>query len=524
MTRSLRWKILAWALLNLLLVAGAVVWFLRAQFQVGIESLLAGATGMRLDAIARQLLPQLRARPESAWPAALDEAVGDWRARGVRAALVHNSGDVVTGDIATVPAEVRAAFSRHDARMGGPGAGEPPPPPPGEERGPFPEPPDDGFDEPGPRPPPPPDGMFGPGPPPARTPAGQPGTATRTATPSPGFEKFMVVSNNPRRYWAGVHLDSSSGPFPFTLLFSADSLRGGGLFFDYGPWLLLAAVLVLVSVLLWLPFVRTLTGALTRLTASAERIAEGRFEPPPGTRRGDELGRLQAAHRNMALRLDGFVTGQKRFLGDTAHELLSPLARLEVALSILEERAGERERPAVERALGEAHHIAALVQQLLAFTKTGLAGKPAALEPVELAPLVRRTVGREAGEARVDLRLGDGLRVSAAPELLERALANVVRNAVRHAAAGGPIEVAAKAAGDRVVLTVRDAGPGVPGDALPRLFDPFFRPDPARAPATGGAGLGLAIVKGCVEACGGAVTARNLSPRGFAVTIELAAG
>lgn len=70
---------------------------------------------------------------------------------------------------------------------------------------------------------------------------------------------------------------------------------------------------------------------------------------------------------------------------------------------------------------------------------------------------------------------------------------------------------------------VSDAGPGVPESALLNLFDPFFRPDTSRTTATGGTGLGLAIVKTCAEACQGKVTAANLSPRGFAVEMTLAA-
>ena len=550
MKLSLRWKIFAWALVNLALIGGAVVWFLHVQFQIGIHSLLAGSTGERLDAIARQLAPELLKRAKSEWPAALEEAAGYWRTRGVKVALVHNSGSIVTGDFTTLPNEVTEALAAHNTKMGVPpgGKGGPrkgPGGPMSEKDGPpnrqgdRMEPPDGSNRDPGGpgrgKPPgdfPFPDDRFGPGPAPGanssntwepRLPPLFPGKAA-AITPTTTFEKFMRVSSGPRGYWAGVHLDSPAGPTPYTLVLTSHAIRGGGLFFDYMPWLVLGTGLALMSMLLWLPMVHTLTKTLRKLTGSAERIAAGSFTtPPPETRRGDELGRLQNAHRHMAQRLDGFVTGQKRFLGDTAHELLSPLARLEVALSILEQRAKDGERNTVDRALGEVRRIASLVHELLAFSKSSLAGQDTPPEPVDLEPLVRDILTEEGGALTVDAAIPADCRVQAIPNLLRRAIGNVIRNAARYAGNDGPVMISATPSGDSVSLTIRDSGPGVPDDALPKLFDPFFRPDTSRTTVTGGTGLGLAIVKSCVEACGGTVKAENLRPRGFAVEITLPA-
>jgi two-component system sensor histidine kinase CpxA len=225
----------------------------------------------------------------------------------------------------------------------------------------------------------------------------------------------------------------------------------------------------------------------------------------------------------MARRLDGFVTGQKRFLGDTAHELLSPLARLEVALSILEQRAREGDRATVDRALGEVRRIASLVHELLAFSKSSLAGQDTPPEPVDLEPLVREILTEESGALTTQISIPAGCRVLAIPHLLRRAIGNVIRNAARYAGNDGPVTIAANPSGASVALTIRDSGPGVPDDALPKLFDPFFRPDTSRTAVTGGTGLGLAIVKSCVEACGGSVRAENLRPKGFAIEIALPA-
>jgi two-component system sensor histidine kinase CpxA len=219
----------------------------------------------------------------------------------------------------------------------------------------------------------------------------------------------------------------------------------------------------------------------------------------------------------MTGRLDGFVSGQKRFLGDIAHELCSPLARMEMALGILEHRTPPDLRERLGDVRDEVREMSSLVNELLAFSKAGLQGAAAtSCEPVELAPLLQAAVAREAPEARVTVDAPPGLAVSAASSLLSRAVGNVLRNAMHHAGAAGPVEITAtrmplqheSGALREVRLVIADHGPGVPAEALPKLFDPFYRVDEARTRETGGVGLGLAIVKSCVQACGGSVTAQ----------------
>jgi two-component system, OmpR family, sensor histidine kinase CpxA len=114
-----------------------------------------------------------------------------------------------------------------------------------------------------------------------------------------------------------------------------------------------------------------------------------------------------------------------------------------------------------------------------------------------------------------------GLTVFAAPELLTRALSNLLRNAVRYAGPSGPVKITAKRENDEVIVQVIDSGPGVPDQLLNKLFEPFYRPEPSRTRESGGVGLGLAIVKTCVSACKGSVNAENLRPAGFVVTIRI---
>jgi two-component system sensor histidine kinase CpxA len=162
-----------------------------------------------------------------------------------------------------------------------------------------------------------------------------------------------------------------------------------------------------------------------------------------------------------------------------------------------------------------------LVNELLAYAKVGIKSAEIRLEPVNLSQLAARVIEREAAGATINLEVEQNIAVLAQAELLARALANVVRNAVRYASAAGPIKVTAERRGEEVRLLISDQGPGVPEEALGKLFDPFYRLEPDRARQTGGVGLGLAIVKTCIENCQGSVAAKRLKPSGFEIAITL---
>ncbi len=225
----------------------------------------------------------------------------------------------------------------------------------------------------------------------------------------------------------------------------------------------------------------------------------------------------------MAQRLEGHVTGQKRLMGDIAHELCSPIARMQASLGILEQtcEADARQQRYLGKVSGELQHMSALVSELLSFSRASLKHE-VILQSVKLEPLVQSVLQREeADPAAFRVDVPTCLEVSADPDLLSRAVGNLVRNAIRYAAHAGPIEIRAAEQADRILLVVRDHGPGAPAEALPRLFDPFYRPDAARTRESGGVGLGLAIVKSCAEACGATVTARNCPDGGLEVSLRL---
>lgn len=527
---SLTSKIVVWGTINLLLVALGFTLLIR--FQLGLESLLGGPSGDRLQALGEVVSAEFEERPRSQWGDVLARFASAYQ---IQIAAFRVNGDKLTGDIAEPPSEVFERLREFRGRR----PGEAPPPFPPGEGSPRGEELHGGYRRPRPPgarpggPPHPPGERPGPTHPiedAGRVPPSQPVKIRPIPPPGlrvqgPQFQKFILHAGAPPRYWVGIHLPlrvSVDAPLmPVNLVIASSSLRSGGLLMDLRPWVVVGGAILLGSALLWLPLIRGITGSLRQMTRAAGLMAQGRFETEVDTARSDELGQLGASLNHMAGRLQEFVTGQKRFLGDIAHELCSPLARMELALGVLEHRADEKQHAYVEDVREEVRHMSRLLDELLSFTKAGLRAE-IQLQPVNVESVVRRAMGREQAEG-VDFRvaLEPGAEVVAEPELFTRAVANVLRNAVRYAGGAGPIWIRGAASDQAFELSIQDSGPGVPFEALHRLFDPFFRPEAARTRETGGAGLGLAIVKSCLEACGGSVTVRNVSPTGLEVRLKL---
>jgi two-component system sensor histidine kinase CpxA len=336
-------------------------------------------------------------------------------------------------------------------------------------------------------------------------------------------EKHPVILT-PEGYWAyttsRVHHPDYSGRV--ALLARSDSPTGHGFYSNRLPLYGVGLSLVFVSVLVWLPFVRSTTRSLKQMRAAAARISHGDFSTRVDVKRSDELGSLGRSVNHMADQIGGLVDGQKRLLGDIAHELSSPIARMQAVVGILENANaatdGRQERY-IARLDDELQHMGQLVQELLSLSKASLK-RTIELRPVSLEPLLRRVVEREQHQGeKAAVVVPPGLTVMSDPELLARAIGNVLRNALRYAGHAGPVRIAATSVDGEIVIGITDEGPGVPEAALPYLFDAFYRPDTARTRETGGSGLGLAIAKTCTDATGGTIRAANRPEGGLLVEI-----
>ncbi|HEY9754449.1 MAG TPA: HAMP domain-containing sensor histidine kinase [Oculatellaceae cyanobacterium] len=337
--------------------------------------------------------------------------------------------------------------------------------------------------------------------------------------------QFLLRSQNPDRFWICTHVIVSALdiplPMPCVLIAETDNIWQNNLLFDTTFLLEAAAAVLILSLIFWWPFVYSISHSLSKLTTATEAIAEGRFDTQLEVKRGDEIGRLSEAVNIMAGRLASFVSGQKRFLGDISHELFSPLARLQMALELLDEDATENQKAMVNDIREEVSEMNNLVNELLAFSKAGLKGREIELTVVNIKAIVSEQLDRMNLRENVVFNFFGEPRAVADTVLLSRAISNVLRNAVRYAGDKGPITITADRHSDQVTITISDCGTGVPEEALSRLAEPFFRPEASRSRSSGGVGLGLAIVKSCIEACNGTVVFRNRAQGGFEVEMRL---
>jgi two-component system, OmpR family, sensor histidine kinase CpxA len=339
------------------------------------------------------------------------------------------------------------------------------------------------------------------------------------------LKQRMFVLREYGRYWIGIRtpIPLVDGQLvPATIVASTPSFWRFIRFLDLKEWVNGCLFVLTMSMLLWLPLVWSLTRAVTRVTTAAERIADGHFEARVRLRRRDELGRLGRVVDTVAERLDSFLSSQKHFLANIAHEVASPLGRLQAGLEILARHVDDKGQEAYQDVHEEVQLMAELVEELLAFSRLGIGEKRLQMTTLSLHALSLSVLDRENAGGKVLMSVPPDLQVRANAAVLGRAIGNLIRNALRYAGTGrGMIELSAEASGKTVLVLVRDRGPGVPELALLKLGDAFYRPELARRRETGGLGLGLATVKNCVAACGGTVSFRNREGGGFEAEITL---
>jgi two-component system sensor histidine kinase CpxA len=457
-----------WFFLNLLLLAAVATALLFSEFEPLLGALLEGKAGHRLTALAGELTEEIAEKPRADWEAALQSLADRY---GLRCALFREDGAWMAGEVPTPPPSVLTRLRTDRSRPARPAPETHPPHPP---------------------PPSPFEGILG--------------------------RHFVIKEQG--LYWIGVRLSPfqpQRGPRgPSGLLLVSPNVRAGGLLLESTPWWLAGAVF-LGSALFWVPLVRRITLSLGTMRDAAEQMAAGQFHVRVPLRGHDELGNLAESLNHLGSQLEEFVTGQKRFLGDIAHELCSPVARMEWSLGVLEQKAGSSLRQEVLDVREEVALLSQLIEELLCFTRAGLQ-EGLHPEPLRIVDVVQAAAQREAiPKERLQNRVPQDLTLFADRKLLERAIANVLRNAIRYSEAPLPVTVEAVAEAASLRLTLSDEGPGVPEEALPRLCEPFFRPETARTRETGGSGLGLAIVKRSIEACSGNVRIRNRKPHGLIV-------
>jgi heavy metal sensor kinase len=299
----------------------------------------------------------------------------------------------------------------------------------------------------------------------------------------------------------------------------------------FGLLVVFTPLVLLVAVLGGYGLARRALAPVAEVTALAERVsatdlhARLNLDVPD-----DELGRLARTFDRMLARMEDAFERQRRFTGDAAHELRTPLSlmRSRVDLALARPRSPDEYRAALRDLDADLQRLTGMVATLLALARAdegSLTLDRAPLDLQALCELVLEQFAAPAAAAGVTLRdESEPLRIVADEDRLVQVLVNLVDNALAHTPAGGTIAVGCRSVADgHARLWVADTGRGIPPEHRERVFDRFYRVDTGRTAAAldGGAGLGLSITKAIVEAHGGTITLTSEVGEGTRVEVRL---
>ena len=301
---------------------------------------------------------------------------------------------------------------------------------------------------------------------------------------------------------------------------------------DLGEYLMYALVAsVLLSVVGSSFLASRSLDPVDEIASSLERIqAAGLSARLPEAEPADEIGRIVSSANRMLARLEESFEQVKRFAGDVAHELRTPLSllrcRLELALG--EEGLSEESRTAMGDALHDVDELAALVNNLLFLASLDAADRPERPERVQLNGLVDDVgevfgVLAEQGGLELEIDVSDDCSVHGDRTLLHRLLCNLIENAIRYTPPGGRVAVRAGRGDGLCRISVSDTGIGIDPADIDRIFDRFYRAEGSRSRGTGGTGLGLSICRRIAELHGGTIAAGSEMGKGTVVTVALPA-
>jgi heavy metal sensor kinase len=267
----------------------------------------------------------------------------------------------------------------------------------------------------------------------------------------------------------------------------------------------LSAVLVLVAGSGWFIARRALR-PVTALTQTAERVtARGLDQRIPAMTGDREFNRLIIVFNEMLNRLEKSFSQATRFSADASHELKTPLARLQIELeqALASAPSGSPQQEVYSSLLDEISRLKAIVQKLLLLSLADAGRLQLQLQPVNLSALLANVVEdcqAQAPALNMEQQIPPDIRVSADPDLLEQALQNLASNAIKYNRAGGLVRFELLPEADHVLVRIANTGPPIPPADRDRIFERFYRADPARSGRVEGTGLGLSLAREIIRA------------------------
>ncbi len=303
----------------------------------------------------------------------------------------------------------------------------------------------------------------------------------------------------------------------YALIIRWDRLRPTPFFGESQLRYIRYAALLLVALLVCYALARYLSSPIQKIRRATQKLAAGELSTRVGDKVGnrrDELAVLAKDFDVMAERIETLITSQKRLSRDVSHELRSPLARMNVALEIAKQKSNGDTAPMLERIERESNRLNEMISRLLTLSRLETGSQDFERADIDLRSLVEQVVSDAVFEANavgkaVRITRADSCHIVGSHELVESAVENVLRNAVRYTRDGSTVDVALESKDGSALVSVRDHGGGVPDEQLENLFRPFYRVGEARDRSTGGTGLGLAIAEQAIKAHKGSIQARN---------------
>jgi signal transduction histidine kinase len=283
------------------------------------------------------------------------------------------------------------------------------------------------------------------------------------------------------------------------------------------------------SAIICLLIAHYLTKPIERMRDATHELARGNLDIRAGENLGnrqDEIADLVRDFDTMAGELRNQIQSERNLLSGVSHELRSPIARIRLALA-LARNADDRERAEMlDRIEQDTIQLDSMLERILTVARLESGQQKPKFESLSLNDVVDDVLHdanfeAAATGATINYQKSGEIKVNGDAGLLRSAVENVVRNAVFYSGQGGKIDVSLEKTDGAAVISVRDNGPGVPENALPLLFKPFYRVDDSRGTNTGGMGLGLAIVRNAAALHGGSVSAKNVLPHGLEVELRL---
>lgn len=262
---------------------------------------------------------------------------------------------------------------------------------------------------------------------------------------------------------------------------------------------------------------------ILKLRQATQKLADGKLDTRIHSKRRDELGKLANDFDVMSEHIESLISSQRRLTRDISHELRSPLARMNVALELAKAKTQNGTSTLLNRIETESIRLNEMISNILTLSKLETKSETVEKMEVNLTKIFENVVTDARFEAEplgktVEVLKKDNVKMQGNERLLQSAIENVLRNAIRYTR--DKVEISLENKEDSAIVKIRDYGEGIPEKDLQEIFRPFYRVSEARDRKSGGIGLGLSITEQAVNAHRGNVSAKNTGD-GLLVEIKL---